>query len=353
MEMGLNRAEQLWQLWEEKQQQLEKLIGAGPDSATAIQQSKYEFLRNGYFRITAQPAENEKLHLHAIKLVTDKLQKKLYPNPLIRILHRIKSLVYDRPMHLRQFRQQKAECLESLTDKFKQLGLSSYSGRLEKYLDYESQQVSIPMTTQLPDKGTLDIDVQLVRDKVGQYQFIGYKATVKRQETEERSQLFKAETSVNAMQAVNLLAGRAVKQSYEMADGNTGHKWLQLDLATPALGGYKVNEYHNSYSLDKAIADLAVVAGLRGLNKREIIIHLEQGHQLSIQGRSPLNEQLYVQANPSDHTLMIFDKERKPLAIDELAEKKAEANKHHAEKTLVLIKPQAKETEQAQSLGIG
>lgn len=111
----VNRAEQLWKNWEERQKELENLAGFGNDHNLSIQKLKYDFLRSGIYRLSSSPLEKEQLCLHVIRSVTAKLEKQLYPNPMIRILHRLKALVYDKPVHLKEFNKQKTENLEQLT----------------------------------------------------------------------------------------------------------------------------------------------------------------------------------------------------------------------------------------------
>ncbi|MBB6108675.1 hypothetical protein SAMN05421821_10290 [Mucilaginibacter lappiensis] len=354
MKKDINRAEQLWQNWEEKQQQLVKLMGTSAESTHAIEQEKYDFMRKGLYRLLVQPNEKEKLYLHAITLVTRNLQKKLYPNPVVRLLHRIKARVFDKPAHLRQFDQQKEAGIEFLKHKFKELGLSSYSGKLENYLDYESRTISIPMTTQLADNGTLNIVVKLEKDKTGAYHFEQYKTTIIKIGQPERSHTFDGETTITAQEAVNLLTGRPVLKSYETAEGLIAQKWIQLDFKTNAeAGNFKIKEYHHADGMEKAINEVLPKLGITGLNKKELLNDLQQGHQMIFDAHAPLNEKLYLEANPAEQSILIRDQNRQPVSINTLMERKEEAQKLRAENTLTLVKQREPDKEQSQSLGIG
>jgi hypothetical protein len=354
MNGDLNRAEQLWHHWEEKQQQLERLLGATPDSAHDVRQRKYDFLREGFYRISAQPAEKEKLYLHAIALTIAKLQKQLYPHPLVRLLHRVKVFLYDRPAHLRRFSEQKEESLELLKHKLYHLGLGTYTGKLEKYLDYESGHVNLEMTTQLPGNGTLDIQLRLERDSFGQYRFEEYRATLLRESLPAKSQNFYRDTTVTAKEAINLLEGRPVRKIYEMADGSISHKWLQLDFenALPD-GNYKTKEFHHDFDLKKQMGELATKIGISRLTKEDMLRSMEQGHQGCFKGPHPLNETLHLEANPAEQSVLIRDKDQGLVAISEIMERNEAARKQDAEKTLTLVKQREPAKEQDQSLSIG
>jgi hypothetical protein len=354
MKKDINRAEQLWQNWEERQQRMEKLLGTSAENTRAIQQEKYDFMRKGLYRLSVQPNEKEKVYLNAIALVTSSLQKKLYPNRFVRLMHQIKASLYDKPMHLRRFQQQKEASLELLKHQFKALGLSSYSGKLENYLDYESNRIGIPMTTQLADKGTLDIVVHLEKDKTGEYHFKEYKATILRDGQPERSHIFDGDTTISAQEAVNLLNGRPVLKSYETADGLIAQKWIQLDItANPANDQYRTKEYHHADGMERSLNDVFPKIGITGANKKDLLNELQQGNQIAYQARPPISEMLYLEANPAEQSILIRDQNRQPVNVETLMERKEDAQKMRVENTLTLVKQKENDKEQSQSLGIG
>lgn len=352
MNRNVNRAEQLWNNWEEKQKQLQGLSGLGEESSQAIKQRKYDFLREGLYRISASPTEKEQLHIHAIRSVTDKLQKQLYPNPVVRLLHRLKAFVYDKPAHLRQFNKQRAENLESLKGQLKASGFASFNGKLEIYLDYETPKVHIPITSQLNDKGRLDITLNMERDNFGHYHFSQYQATVLR-DGESRSFNFQPESKITAMEAANLLDGRAVRKSLETADGSYSQKWVQLDFKNRDADGHpKLQEFHEGYAYDlkNELLKLSVQVGVAGLAKDKVIQSLEAGNMavFEVRDKGPY----YLQANPAEQNLSLFDKDRKPLETVRLLKEIRQPDKN-LHKAIHLVKSQEKEPEQEQRQSFG
>lgn len=243
----VNRAEQLWKNWEEKQKGLESLAGLDSESSRAIGKLKYDFLRQGLYRLSVNPSEKEQLYLHVIRSVTSKLEKQLYPNPVIRSLHRLKALLYDKPAHLKKFEKQKAENLEQLTGQLRSSGFASFTGKLDNYLDYERPAISIPMTTQLSDKGRMDIALKLERDQTGHYRLAEYQAGLYRDGELQRSYTFPIESRTTAIEAANLLEGRPVSKTYQTADGSISQKWVQLDFSGNEP---KLMEFHSDYGYD-------------------------------------------------------------------------------------------------------
>jgi hypothetical protein len=350
MEHHVNRAEQLWKNWEEKQKGLESLAGLGSESSRTIQKLKYDFLRQGLYRLSVQPSEKEQLYLHVIRSVTAKLEKQLYPNPVIRALHRLKALVYDKPTHLKKFEKQKAENMEQLTGQLKASGFASFTGKLDNYLDYERANISIPMTTQLNDKNSMDIALKLERDQTGHYRYSQYQASLYRDGAVQHSYTFPAESRITATEAANLLEGRPVSKSYQTADGSISQKWAQLDFRGNEP---KLLEFHADYGYDlkKELMAAANGLGVDGLGKDKIIKDLEAGKLIMME--VPGKGQYYLHANPADRSVSLLDAAKRPAELSELTKEVREAKAAAISPEVRLHKVQENHQQQDHSLGIG
>ncbi|WPU97824.1 hypothetical protein SNE26_17490 [Mucilaginibacter sp. cycad4] len=346
-----NRAEELWHNWATKEKQLQELPGLGGEGALVIKQQKYDFLRHGLYRLSVNPSEKEVLFAHVIRSVTDKLRKQLYPNPVMRLLHRLKEAVYDKPLHLRRFQQQRAENLDQLKGQLKTAGFASIDGKLEKHLDYETSKVDIHLTRQLNSQNRLDVTLLMERDRVGRYQFSKYEASLSKKGEDARSYVFRADSRITAMEAANLLDGRAVKKSFETADGTSNKAWIQFDFANRNTeGSPKLREFHQDYGYDpqKELLKLSMETGVAGLAEDKIIQNLEGGNILTfhIRDKGPY----YLSANPMEKNLHLYDKNKRPLEMTELLQELRQPNVAQV-KTISLVKNQ--EREQNQSLGLG
>lgn len=350
MRQQVNRAEQLWKNWEEKQKGLESLAGLGSEGDRTIRKLKYDFLRQGLYRLSVNPSEQEQLYLHVIRSVTAKLEKQLYPNPVIRALHRLKALLYDKPAHLKKFERQKAENMEQLTGQLRSSGFASFSGKLDSYLDYEQVNVHIPMTTQLNDKGRMDIDLKLERDRTGHYRYTGYTASLYRDGELQRSYTFPAESRITAIEAANLLGGRPVSKSYQTADGDISRKWVQLDFRGT---GPKLMEFHAGYGYDlkKELMAAATGLGVDGLGREKTVRELEAGNLIGVE--VPGKGQYYLHANPADRTLSIRDAGKRPVELAGLVKEISEAKAAFIRPEVKLHKVQENHQAQDHSLGIG
>lgn len=350
MKSEVNRAEQLWKNWEEKEKGLQAIAGEGTENSRTLQKLKYEYLQQGLYRLSVQPSEREKLHLHVIRSVTAKLEKQLYPNPVVRLLHKLKVWAYDRPSYLQKFEKQQAQNLELLKTQLKTMGFASFTGKLENYLDYERQQVNIPMTTQLSGRGSMDIDLKLEADQAGQYRVSGYQASVYRDGEMQQSYSFPAESRISATEAANLLEGRPVNKSYQTADGSMSRKWVQLDFSGNQP---KLREFHAGYGYDLK-KELMAASGdleLDGLGRDKIVKDLEAGNLIAVE--LPGKGKYYLHANPADRSLSLLDAGKRPADLSELTReiRQAKAVVFHPE--VRLHKVQENHQGQDQSLGIG
>lgn len=350
MRQQVNRAEQLWKNWEERQKGLESISGTGHENNRVMQQLKYDFLRQGLYRLSVNPSEKEQLYLHVIRSVTDKLEKQLYPNPIIRALHRLKALVFDKPVHLKNFDKQKAENMEQLTGQLKTSGFASFTGKLDNYLDYERPNISIPMTTQLSGKDSMDIALKLERDQTGQYRYTEYQASLYRDGELQRSYTFPAESRVTATEAAGLLEGRPVSKSYQTADGSISQKWVQLDLKGSEP---KLMEFHADYGYDLKKELLAAAAGLGvdGLGRDKIVKDLEAGKLISME--VPGKGRYHLHANPAERSVCLLDADKRPVLLSELIKEVSEAKAAAIRPEVKLHKVQENHQAQDRSIGIG
>jgi hypothetical protein len=317
MNRNVNRAEVLWRNWEEKRQQLENMPELATEGSLAIKKQQYDFLRQGLYRLSVNPAENEKLLIQVIQTVTDKLQKQLYPNPVIRLLQRLKAAVYDKPQYLRRFSGQREANLDRLKGQLKSLGFASFNSKLENYLDFETNRVKISLTQQMDKNVRLDFKLDMERDQSGAYQFSRYDAMLKKDGEASRSFTFLPQNGIAATEAANLLDGRAIRKGFEMADGGRHFKWVQLGQNNvKENGSLQLQEYHEGKSLKNELQHFAKQTGVTGLSREEMVSGLEAGNKLTFRVRD--KGPYYLQADPAGPKLSLFDKDHQPMELSKL-----------------------------------
>lgn len=347
MDGKVNRAKQLWENWERQEKQIESLAGISTDRNSLAY--KYDFLSKGLSRLSVNPTEDEKLFMQAIKTVTAKLQKQLYTNPLVRMLHRLKVFIVDKPAHLELFNRNKSENLKMLNGQLKSVGLHHFVDNLQNKLDYESPVIELKSLSALNNNNRIEVNVNLEKGKLGSYGFNGYDVALTNENGERTKFTFTADNKITLTEAVNLLQGRPVFKSYENADGSHSQRWIQLDRQQGNSSKPELLVYPPDYNFDlkKVLLDNATQLEFYTVANDSVRRGLEAGNRVELQING--NGRYSVTADPSSGKIEFFDKERKPLSITSL-KKIIHPVKQHKNKETSII--QQKEVQQDNQMRI-
>lgn len=145
----INRANELWHNWELREMELVDIPEVADEHGRDVARQKYEYLKQGHYRLMDTPTEYEKPKRDMIGVICDKLERQLYPNPVRRFFQRLKSEFLDKPRYLAAHREKISTNLSALESGFKSRGLDALSERLSFYLDFERDTVMIPVEGQL------------------------------------------------------------------------------------------------------------------------------------------------------------------------------------------------------------
>lgn len=351
----INRAAQLWQNWEEKEKMLLDIFGQGNLSEN-LNKQKYDFLSQGINRISKDTTPDEKLVLGLIKKATVKLEKELYPHPVVRLLQRVKNFVYDRPLRAAKEKKIKAKNLESITAAFDKVGLNPDKVNLEQRLGAESQKLKIELLSPY-GTGNYTVKLNLEKDGFGHYQMSGFTALLKDPLNPEksRSYTFPAELGINAREAVNLLQGRAVMKYEQVGANRMAGKWVQLDFnklnpdGKPVMRETSADYEFNIQQEAKKIAialNKPELAGLKALNG------MEQGNQIVLKQLD--GKTTYLEASPLSQKIIILNDKQQPITLEQLKKEKRAALKMEPAQVKTRTKKIQlnKKQQQDQSIGI-
>jgi uncharacterized protein YcaQ len=205
MEGQSNRAIGLWESWHQKQNMLESVFGSGV--AAELDKEKFQFLSAGTARIIPGASADEKLVLAMLKKTTSRLEKQLYPNPVLRVLRRLKSLVYDWPMQAANLKRLKSENIVSLSRELGSIGVNAAKLNLERRLDVESPRLDIAMVSPYGTDHNFEVKLHMEKNHSGAFQLNGYTAVLTDPVNPEqsRSYIFDVALGVNTREAANPL----------------------------------------------------------------------------------------------------------------------------------------------------
>ncbi|NII83123.1 hypothetical protein [Pedobacter sp. SG908] len=318
MDPGINRAEQLYLAWEERQKSLDRLMGANLDERK-IRQLKYQFLSQGLFRVSVRPSEMERLYIQLLRSVTAKLRRQLYPNLVLRFFVGLKAALIDKPLHLRRFFRLREENMYSLKAQLSSLGLGGMSLKLEEQLDYERQHVVLEVVRGLNTGERLSLQVSLDKEDLGNYRFAGFDASLLQVDGTEKSCFFSKSTGVDLAEAINLLQGGSVLKNYQRLDGKWEKSWMRVndiakDFSTaPLLFSSGIDQ---DYDLKKQLLDHAIALECYVISTELVLRGLEQGNRMEIS--VPGKDKFYIRAGPFENRLEFFDSAKKEIDFEKL-----------------------------------
>lgn len=316
MGQQINRAAQLYQNWDSRQTELDAMGSMKPEGI-GLSKLKYDFLREGVYRISANPTEQEKLHLFALKTVVAKLEKQLYPNLLVRWFRQWKAALWDKPRYVRSFEAQKGENLAELTAVMKKMGMCGLSGKLEHALDYESSAQTVSGMHLMAGQGKLMVALQLEKDGAAVYRPSEYQLVWNTADEQIRSCRIPVESGIDLSEAFNLLQGRAVYKGFENVEGKVIRQWVQLDPKAPGTEKPLVTFLpDHDFDLKRQLQEVAVQLETYVLLKEQSLKQLEAGCQVSVERGG--KDRFYVQANPGGKSVDLFDQNQQPVSLGAL-----------------------------------
>lgn len=349
MEGQSNRAIGLWESWHQKQNMLESVFGSGV--AAELDREKFQFLSAGMARITPNASADEKLVLAMLKKTTSRLEKQLYPNPVLRVLCKLKTLVYDRPVQAAKLKKLKSGNVVSLSRELGSIGVNSEQLNLAQRLDVESPRLDIAMVSPYGTDYNFELKLHMERNSSGAFELNGYTAVLKDPVNPEqsRSYIFDAASGVNAREAANLLQGRAVLKHYQAGENRMSSKWLQFDFKNLDINGKPVLKEmcaDYEFNIRQKVTQIASALEKWELTSARVLDGLEKGSQVVL--KQVNGETTYLEANAIEKQVTIRNEQGKPVALESIVSVK----KTQLEKPKSLKLSRSRKKEQSQSLAV-
>lgn len=314
MDTQVNRAKVLWENWEKRVSKIQTLTGNIDDKQTL--KYKYKFLTDGLHRLSVNPSEKEKLYTHAINIVTAKLRKQLYPNPIVRFIHGIQNALINRPIHLLLLKDWKKESVNQIQEQLKSSGLNHYVGKIEKELDFEREKIHLKSISNVNGSDRLEIDIHLKKIDETAYVYNGYTATFITESGESKSATFFPSHNINVSEALNLLEGRPI---YKCLNNSEPKMWMNLgQIKNVDQGNLQLIKYSLDfeYDLKKLLLDHSIKLEVYGISVNAVQKAIESGNKVAFE--VPEKGKFYLSANLSENKINFFDAESKPITISDL-----------------------------------
>ncbi|SER90518.1 hypothetical protein [Pedobacter rhizosphaerae] len=332
MDPGVNRALQLYLAWEERQKEMEKVLGGAID-LRKMQQLKYAFFSMGLFRVSIGANEKERLYIQVLRSVVAKLRKSLYPNPVLRLLVVAKEMLVDRPLHLRRFNRLREENVLSLSSQFSAIGLGGMAADLTGKVDYEQGAVSLDIMRGISTGEKLALQARFVKAGLGSYKFTGFHGKLIGVDGAERSCFFSADSRIGLSDALSLLRGGSVLKSYQGLDGRLEQSWVKLDQEARMTGSTLLFSSGDlsGFDLKRQLLEHAIALECYAVSSDAVLRGLEKGNMVSVS--VPGKADFFLRAAPFENRLEFFDVAKEEMSFSVL---KTLLN---PEKSLSLVEP--------------
>jgi hypothetical protein len=311
----VNRVEMELNQWRSREERFSKLFSFSLSSNRALLKEKLEYYDRTAAKYKGTPDLDERFALKVLRQERNRIEKQLYPNLLIRLLRRLLVVLFKEQVVIRQNERRTEQNNQILHSQLQRAGFPGLSNKIEEQIRQGQPQFVVPISYYINDKERLDRQLSFVKDQSGQYRFEGYKTNLHNEAKpeEQRNQFFSMRTgySINATEAYNLLAGRAIKK-----EGT----WMQLDMNDKdPHGNFRIKEFHSGYGydLEKILQKLPLKELLNKNDADSLRDVLRQGNRQSVSFIKNGNEQrYYIEANPQFKSLNVYDEHSRKITLN-------------------------------------
>lgn len=315
---SVNRVENDMQQWRSKEERFSKLFSFNLSNNKSLLKERLRYYDNiaSKYRDTASP--DERFALRMLRQERSQIERKLYPSLFLRLLRKLIVPVRQQYVMKQEIKQTTANT-DVLRNVLQRTGFGNAIHKLEESIAKGQAQFSIPVSQYVNEKEKLDYNLSFSKDSNGAYRFDGYKAELHngQKQDSKKQQYFSMDSDhgVTASQAYNLLAGRAVmKEQY-----HDQSKWIQLDFNDKDMqGNFRLREFHavNGFDLLKALQQLPLKELQEHQHTEKLLNGLRSGERQAVSFVKDGKEQrFYIEANPQQKSLNIYDEHAKKISL--------------------------------------
>ncbi len=314
-QLPINRVETDLNQWRSREERFSKLFSFSLSSNKALLKEKLQY----YDRIAAKykgtQDMDERFALRMLQQERSKIEKQLYPNPVIRLLRSLLVVPVKEQAVIKQNNRKTEQNSQSLHQQVRRAGFTNLAAKIDEQIKQGQQQFSLPVSYYINDKERLNHQLSFVKDQSGTYHFEGYKTNLYNESkpNEQREQYFSAKNGyeINTTESYNLLAGRAIKKNAT---------WMQLDFNDKdANGNFRMKEFHSGYgyNLQKILQQLPLKELLNESEANKLHDALKNGNRVAVSFIKNGNEQrYYIEANPQFKSVNIYDEHGRKITLN-------------------------------------
>ena len=301
--------------WRSREDRFSKLFSFSLASNRSLLKEKLQYYDRIAAKYTGTQNLDERFALRMLRQERNRIERQLYPNPILRVVRRMLVVPVREQIVIRQNNKRTAENSQALHQQVQRAGFTDLLTKIEEQIKQGQQQFSLPVSYYLPNNERLDHQLSFVKGNSGLYQFEGYKTTLYNESkpNEKRQQYFnlRNEYNVNATEAYNLLSGRSIHRE---------QTWIQLDFNDKDQNGnFRVKQFHSDYgyNLETALQQLPLKELLNKDETDKLQDALKNGSRISVSFlKDGKEQQFYIEANPQFKSVNIYDEHSRKLTLN-------------------------------------
>lgn len=312
-----NRIENAILEWRKREERYNSLFGFNVSSNKLILRDKLIYYDKIANKFSGTNSIEEKYALKLLNQERKNLEKRLYPNRIIRLLRRLMVRVIWTRITVRSDERNTRNQMQELQGRIGRFGFSVDDDTLRNQIKTDSPSFSIDVPSRyVSEHERMNYSLMFNKDETGRYRFEGYNAVLRddKNPEQEKSHFFRVDQQnhFDGNEAYNLLSGRAI-----MKDGS----WMKLDLNDKnAAGEFAMREYGGKYGydLDKVISELPL-KNEGELSCFRLKSNLERGARERVSFLREGKEQaFYIEADPHARSVTIYDEHSKKITLNSI-----------------------------------
>jgi hypothetical protein len=275
MEGRLDHLERELSDWEAREQKFRKLFGNSVVDSKAFLKEKLAFYEVLDLKYGSRPGLDP-LGRQLIRQEKHKLERKVYPNLLVRLAYKLIASVVAKK-ELTRYDARQADNLKSVQANVVASGFEGLDNIVAQKSGHGLKEFSIPISDHVNERQKMDYDLKFSRGADGDYQFEGYQAKLSEGQRNEANACLIEPLTLKPEQAYNLLCGRPVLHT----DKDQSSRWVQLDLNDKdEKGNLKIRKVSREIGFD--LAALLENLPLKNADevKHKVLAGLENGGQI-------------------------------------------------------------------------
>jgi hypothetical protein len=214
--------------------------------------------------------------------------------------------------------------LEALKNNLKYLGFGEgLSEQLEKKIEQKKPEFTLHHEVEYNNRKMVS-ELSFKAGEQNEMYFFNREQS-RMEDQPDRTQTFYLDrgNGITTKEAFNLLEGRAVNKDLVNKEGQEYNAWVQLDFAKKEeSGNYKINRYHENYNYDfTAEVQKLILKPMSEEQEKQLMSSLQKGN---IQSATFLKDgeehKMFIEANPKDRTINLYDNHMKPLTTEQKME---------------------------------